>query len=225
MKEKQRKIFIFFWGFVRSFRIQNYIVHILINFFFKNLKFQFTDFHTLKLQSNLQSNSYLGVSIFYLLQIWRKKCIVIWLRYNVTWIYHIFTVGSWIPKINFSRFVVAKIAAQSSQTLHQTIIWIFLQIINLQIFLITCSSLKKIVCKSFFFSFQVLTYQNGTKVVNEIISGNGGCPYEKSWCRDTPKLHFAQFLTAATLVGIGYPIAAVLLSTLYSKIIGPFPQV
>ena len=77
----------------------------------------------------------------------------------------------------------------------------------------------------FYFLLTVLTYQNGTKVVDKIISGNGGCPYDKSWCRDTPKLHFAQFLTAATLVGIGYPIAAVLLSTLYSKIIGPFPQV
>ena len=70
-----------------------------------------------------------------------------------------------------------------------------------------------------------MTYQNGTKVVNEIITGNGGCPYDKSWCRDTPKLHFAQFLTAATLVGIGHPFVAVLLTTLYSKVIGPFPQV
>ena len=62
-------------------------------------------------------------------------------------------------------------------------------------------------------------------MINNVIDGNGGCPYQKSWCLDTPKLHFAQFLSAATLVGIGYPLAAVLLSTLYSKIIGPFPQV
>ena len=88
---------------------------------------------------------------------------------------------------------------------------------------VLCSFLRMF--HNILYSFQVLTYQNGTKVVNEIITGNGGCPYDKSWCRDTPKLHFAQFLTAATLVGIGYPIAAVLLSTLYSKIIGPFPQV
>ncbi|XP_066920720.1 major facilitator superfamily domain-containing protein 8-like isoform X1 [Clytia hemisphaerica] len=71
---------------------------------------------------------------------------------------------------------------------------------------------------------EVLNFQNGTQVVNEVVEGDGGCPYHYDWCRNTPKLHFAQFLTAATLVGIGYPIAAVLLSTLYSKVIGPFPQ-
>lgn len=68
-----------------------------------------------------------------------------------------------------------------------------------------------------------LKFANGTALSGDA-SNDIGCPYQYNWCRDQPVLPFGQFINAATLVGIGYPIVAVLISTLYSKIIGPFPQ-
>lgn len=52
-----------------------------------------------------------------------------------------------------------------------------------------------------------------------------GCPIEQAWCLYTPVIHLAQFLTAAVLVGIGYPACNVMSYTLYSKVLGPKPQV
>lgn len=52
-----------------------------------------------------------------------------------------------------------------------------------------------------------------------------GCPIEQAWCLYTPVIHLAQFLTAAVLVGLGYPACNVMSYTLYSKILGPKPQV
>ncbi|KAL1777956.1 major facilitator superfamily domain-containing protein 8 [Sigmodon hispidus] len=51
-----------------------------------------------------------------------------------------------------------------------------------------------------------------------------GCPIEQAWCLNTPVIHLAQFLTAAVLVGIGYPACNVMSYTLYSKVLGPKPQ-
>jgi len=79
-------------------------------------------------------------------------------------------------------------------------------------------------CFWFYYFVPELTFTNGTALHNEV-HGGGGCPYQYKWCQTIPKISFWQFLTGATLVGVGYPIAAVLLSTLYSKVIGPFPQV
>lgn len=69
----------------------------------------------------------------------------------------------------------------------------------------------------------VLKMTNGTVVTNDASEG-GGCPYSYAWCHNTPSLSFGQFLTGATLVGIGYPVTVVILNVLYSKTIGPFPQ-
>ena len=71
-----------------------------------------------------------------------------------------------------------------------------------------------------------MTFPNGLNSSNSTAdNGGGGCPYQYSWCHTTPAIPFAQYLTAATLVGIGYPVAIVCLSILYSKILGPYPQV
>lgn len=52
-----------------------------------------------------------------------------------------------------------------------------------------------------------------------------GCPAEQAWCLYTPMIHLAQFLTSAVLIGIGYPFCHVISYALYSKILGPKPQV
>ncbi|GAB5570511.1 major facilitator superfamily domain-containing protein 8 isoform X1 [Prionailurus iriomotensis] len=54
--------------------------------------------------------------------------------------------------------------------------------------------------------------------------GPTGCPIEQAWCFYTPMIHLAQFLTAAMLIGVGYPSCNVTSYTLYSKILGPKPQ-
>ncbi|XP_077621185.1 major facilitator superfamily domain-containing protein 8 isoform X2 [Crocuta crocuta] len=54
--------------------------------------------------------------------------------------------------------------------------------------------------------------------------GPTGCPIEQAWCFYTPMIHLAQFLTAAVLIGVGYPSCNVMSYTLYSKILGPKPQ-
>uniref|UniRef100_A0A673SUW6 Major facilitator superfamily domain containing 8 n=1 Tax=Suricata suricatta TaxID=37032 RepID=A0A673SUW6_SURSU len=54
--------------------------------------------------------------------------------------------------------------------------------------------------------------------------GPTGCPAEQGWCLYTPMIHLAQFLTAAMLIGVGYPSCNVMSYTLYSKILGPKPQ-
>lgn len=51
-----------------------------------------------------------------------------------------------------------------------------------------------------------------------------GCPIEQAWCLYTPVIHMAQFLTAAVLIGTGYPACSVMSYTLYSKVLGPKPQ-
>ena len=52
-----------------------------------------------------------------------------------------------------------------------------------------------------------------------------GCPSNYGWCESTPKLYLPQFLVGATLVGTGYPVAFLVISTIYSRILGPRPQV
>lgn len=52
-----------------------------------------------------------------------------------------------------------------------------------------------------------------------------GCPYEQTWCQYTPAIHLAQYLSADILIGVGYPACNVMSYTLYSKILGPKPQV
>lgn len=52
-----------------------------------------------------------------------------------------------------------------------------------------------------------------------------GCPSDQIWCQFTPAIHLAQYLTSYTLIGVGYPACNVMSYTLYSKILGPRPQV
>lgn len=48
---------------------------------------------------------------------------------------------------------------------------------------------------------------------------------QQAWCQFTPVIHLAQLLVSAVLIGGGYPACNVMVYTLYSKILGPAPQV
>ncbi|XP_061441042.1 major facilitator superfamily domain-containing protein 8 isoform X2 [Rhineura floridana] len=52
-----------------------------------------------------------------------------------------------------------------------------------------------------------------------------GCPVVQSWCLYTPVIHLGQYITTVFLIGLGYPACNVMSYTLYSKILGPKPQI
>jgi ceroid-lipofuscinosis MFS transporter 7 len=52
-----------------------------------------------------------------------------------------------------------------------------------------------------------------------------GCPIEQDWCLTTPKLTIAQFLIGCALFILSYPIGMTLIQTIFSKVLGPRPQV
>ncbi|KAI6654608.1 hypothetical protein LOD99_1004 [Oopsacas minuta] len=67
-------------------------------------------------------------------------------------------------------------------------------------------------------------YPNGT-----YIKPNGteavGCDFIKhNWCEDVPRLELWQFIIGALFMGIGFPITQVMSYSMFSKLLGPFPQ-
>lgn len=54
----------------------------------------------------------------------------------------------------------------------------------------------------------------------------GGCPASaQPWCSTTRALRLPQFLIGYASVSLGYPLGVTLIQTIFSKIIGPRPQV
>ncbi|CAL4112958.1 unnamed protein product, partial [Meganyctiphanes norvegica] len=51
-----------------------------------------------------------------------------------------------------------------------------------------------------------------------------GCPQDQEWCLYTPIVEIWQMGIADVTAVIGYPVAFAILSSLYSKILGPKPQ-
>ena len=52
-----------------------------------------------------------------------------------------------------------------------------------------------------------------------------GCPYYYSWCFNTPAILLWQFLLGTFFVAVGYPVCNVMSYAIYSKMLGPKPQV
>ena len=53
-----------------------------------------------------------------------------------------------------------------------------------------------------------------------------GCRYPKlEWCRSVPRLLLVQYIAGMVLLAVGYPTSSVLCYSIYSKILGPNPQV
>ena len=55
------------------------------------------------------------------------------------------------------------------------------------------------------------------------ISGLIGCPYD--WCYEIPKLSVVQFMIGYVFCLLGYPFCMALCGSLFSKALGPIPQV
>lgn len=52
-----------------------------------------------------------------------------------------------------------------------------------------------------------------------------GCPTSQEWCEYTPGMTIFQFVLGYILTVLGYPIGVTLIQTIFSKILGPRPQV
>jgi ceroid-lipofuscinosis MFS transporter 7 len=64
-------------------------------------------------------------------------------------------------------------------------------------------------------------YINAAVNETEII----GCPSVQKWCYYIPAMTITQFLLGYAFTAVGYPIAVTLIQTIFSKILGPRPQV
>ncbi len=54
----------------------------------------------------------------------------------------------------------------------------------------------------------------------------GGCPIDvQPWCGYTPGIRKEQLIAGFVLIVTGFPMGAAMTNAIYSKIIGPFPQV
>ncbi|XP_053680404.1 major facilitator superfamily domain-containing protein 8-like [Anopheles nili] len=51
-----------------------------------------------------------------------------------------------------------------------------------------------------------------------------GCPPSQEWCKTTRGMTVFQFLLGYAFTAIGYPIGVTLISTIFSKVLGPRPQ-
>ena len=53
--------------------------------------------------------------------------------------------------------------------------------------------------------------------------GIPGCPFD--WCSEIPKIHVEQFMVGYVFALLGYPFCVALCGALFSKVLGPIPQV
>ncbi|XP_053684876.1 major facilitator superfamily domain-containing protein 8 [Sabethes cyaneus] len=51
-----------------------------------------------------------------------------------------------------------------------------------------------------------------------------GCPTSQEWCKTTKGMTITQFLIGYAFTAIGYPIGVTLITTIFSKVLGPRPQ-
>lgn len=54
---------------------------------------------------------------------------------------------------------------------------------------------------------------------------NVGCTATQEWCKYTKAMTLGQFIAGYAVTSVGYPIGVTLIQTIFSKILGPRPQV
>lgn len=71
------------------------------------------------------------------------------------------------------------------------------------------------------------TVVGGTEVpcIMQNITELVGCPSSQIWCQYTPVMTITQFILGYAFTVFGYPIGVTLIQTIFSKILGPRPQV
>jgi hypothetical protein len=53
-----------------------------------------------------------------------------------------------------------------------------------------------------------------------------GCPVDiQPWCCEIPAIHSEQLIAGYLLIFTGVPIAIMMINVIFSKVLGPYPQV
>lgn len=105
---------------------------------------------------------------------------------------------------------------------NNVLIWggFFLMIAGLSCFWPYGDELPKIKYNNETMSFQNLTEYDDLDLDPEV-----GCPIEQTWCMNTPAMNLGQFIAGYSFISLGYPVGVTLIQTIFSKILGPRPQV
>lgn len=64
-----------------------------------------------------------------------------------------------------------------------------------------------------------------TSTTTNVTAAPEGCPWSFAWCGQVPQVRLQQFLGGTVAIAIGYPVCNVMTYTLFSKVLGPQPQV
>lgn len=65
---------------------------------------------------------------------------------------------------------------------------------------------------------------SGSNATNSTVAPEG-CPWSFGWCWNVPRVLLGQYIGGSVAISIGYPICNVMTYTLFSKVLGPQPQV
>ena len=68
------------------------------------------------------------------------------------------------------------------------------------------------------------TTTHGSNTTNSTTDAEG-CPWEFGWCGKVPRVRLFQFILGTVFIAVGYPIVNVMTYSLFSKVLGPQPQV
>lgn len=72
---------------------------------------------------------------------------------------------------------------------------------------------------------ELTTYLSTLNVTQAKAFENVGCTADQDWCRFTRAMTLGQFIAGYAVTSVGYPIGVTLIQTIFSKILGPRPQV
>jgi len=91
------------------------------------------------------------------------------------------------------------------------------------------------ICQSFYYAvktiilpFLILVLRNATghEVHPHDDDDERGCDFlDQSWCLDIPKINLPQYLIAPTFIIASFFVNILLCQTIFSKVLGPWPQV
>lgn len=101
-----------------------------------------------------------------------------------------------------------------------------------QNFTLLVSKVSKQNTMTFMVTFDSILYftvgLNNSTTGESLVNGTSklGCDYHKqSWCFDQPKIYLFQYIIGLYTLTLGYCASSLICYTMFSKILGPWPQV
>lgn len=166
-------------------------------------------------------------------QVWGSTCAAHRFGHHFLRLFHSASLGKPLPKNTMGRWECMFLICTSCYIMNLRITnintlgckaytrdtgcWISAD--DLRLYLLYCFILTDLKNNSFLSEMPKVTVASNSSLEPT------GCPYVQMWCQYTPAIHLAQYITSDILIGMGYPACNVMSYTLYSKILGPKPQV